>query len=70
MLDTKESRDRPDEKIAVTPEMILAGVTAFDWCRDAFTTDELVSAVYIAMARQSRLAREEKCEIPEGQIAH
>jgi len=44
-------RDRPAKGIDVTPEMIEAGVTVLEYSRGAFSEEQTVREVYIAMVR-------------------
>ena len=58
-MSTQIPRHRPATEIKVTREMVDAGLVALDYCRGAFSEEETVREVYIAMARASARPHEE-----------
>lgn len=57
-------RDRLAAGIEITPEMVAAGVSAFEACVESFGHEEIVAEVYIAM-RQALNSHENSCVKPE-----
>ena len=48
--------DDGSQDVEITPEMVAAGISAFEWFAESVDPGYLVAQVYIAMARASRPA--------------